>query len=171
MTPLRRRMLEDMRLHNLSRNTQKRYLDRVAAFAKHFGKSPDLLGPEEVRRYQLYLLEERLNPFLSQAYMRMGSLYITKEDHATAVIALKLALDADERNLRARLDLALLMERKGDTESAIEEWQRFIKDVDGTSRDDRALYGITEADAANARRRLEKLFLSKAGTDTGEEKE
>ena len=59
MTPLRRRMLEDMRLRNLSKNTQKRYLDRVAAFAKHFGKSPDLLGPEEVRRYQLYLLEER----------------------------------------------------------------------------------------------------------------
>ena len=59
MTPLRRRMLEDMRLRNLSRNTQKRYLDRAAAFAKHFGKSPDLLGPEEVRSYQLYLLEER----------------------------------------------------------------------------------------------------------------
>lgn len=125
--------------------------------------------PDEMERL-LYLLEERINPFLSQAYTRLGGLYVTKEDHATAVIALKLAVDADERNLRARLDLALLMERKGDTESAIKEWQRFIKDVEKTSRDDRALYGISEADAINARRRLEKLFLRKAGANTEEEK-
>lgn len=59
MTKLRRRMLEDMRLRNLSPNTQKRYLDRVAAFAVHFGKSPELLGPEEIRTYQLYLVQER----------------------------------------------------------------------------------------------------------------
>lgn len=59
MTELRRRMLEDMRLRNLSLNTQKRYLDRVAAFAGHFGKSPELLGPDEIRAYQLYLVEER----------------------------------------------------------------------------------------------------------------
>ena len=61
MTPLRRRMLEDMRLRNLSENTQKRYLDRVAAFAGHFGRSPDLLGPEEVRSYQLHLLQRGLS--------------------------------------------------------------------------------------------------------------
>lgn len=59
MTPLRQRMLEDMRIRNLSAHTQKRYVDRVAAFAKHFGKSPDRLGPQEIRAYQVYLTEER----------------------------------------------------------------------------------------------------------------
>jgi integrase/recombinase XerD len=59
MTPLRQRMLEDMKIRNLSANTQKRYVDRVAAFAKHFGKSPDLLGPEDVRAYQVYLTQDK----------------------------------------------------------------------------------------------------------------
>ena len=59
MTKLRQRMLEDMQIRNLSPHTQKRYLDRVAAFAKHFGKSPTLLGPEEIRTYQLYLIQEK----------------------------------------------------------------------------------------------------------------
>ena len=59
MTKLRQRMLEDMKIHNLSAHTQKRYTDRVAAFAKYFGRSPELLGPEEIRRYQLYLIQEK----------------------------------------------------------------------------------------------------------------
>ena len=59
MTRLRRRMLEDMRIRNLSENTQKRYLSHVAAFAKHFGKSPEQLGLEDVRTYQLYLIQEK----------------------------------------------------------------------------------------------------------------
>jgi len=57
MSNLRQRMLEDMRIRNLSGNTQKRYLDRVAAFANYFGKSPEQLGPEDVRAYQLYLIQ------------------------------------------------------------------------------------------------------------------
>ena len=59
MAPLRQRMLEDMRIRNLSVNTQKRYVDRIAAFAKHFGKSPDLLGAEEVRAYQVHLAQDK----------------------------------------------------------------------------------------------------------------
>ena len=51
MTELRRRMIEDMKIRNLSPNTQKRYLDRVAGFARHFGKSPALLGLEDIRKY------------------------------------------------------------------------------------------------------------------------
>src|SRR5271156_5306712 len=50
-TPLRQRMIEDMKLRNLSPHTVQAYVDRVAAFAKHFGRSPRLLGPEEVRAY------------------------------------------------------------------------------------------------------------------------
>jgi integrase/recombinase XerD len=53
MIPLRRRMIEDMRVRNLAPNTQRIYVDRVAKFAHYFGKSPELLGPEEIRTYQV----------------------------------------------------------------------------------------------------------------------
>lgn len=59
MTKLRQRMLEDMQIRNFSANTQKRYVDRVAAFAKYFGKSPEQIGPEEIRSYQIYLAQEK----------------------------------------------------------------------------------------------------------------
>jgi len=56
MTPLRREMMEDMELRNLSPITIKGQVFQVALFARHFGRSPDLLGPAEVREYQLFLL-------------------------------------------------------------------------------------------------------------------
>jgi site-specific recombinase XerD len=63
MTPLRQRMLEDMGIRNLSRNTQLSYLQQVGAFARHFARSPADLGPEEIRAYQVHLMEVRkLNP-------------------------------------------------------------------------------------------------------------
>jgi len=49
-------MIEDMRVRNLSAKTQAIYVEMVARFAKYFGKSPELLGPEEVRAYQVYLV-------------------------------------------------------------------------------------------------------------------
>ncbi|MEX3816666.1 tyrosine-type recombinase/integrase [Paraburkholderia sp. BR13439] len=57
MTPLRRRMIEDMRVRNLAPNTQRAYLQQVNNFARHFGRSPELLGPEEVRAWQVHLTE------------------------------------------------------------------------------------------------------------------
>src|SRR3954468_12124411 len=59
MTPLRQRMIEDMRLRNLAPRTIQVYVERVAAFAKHFGKSPDRLGPADVRAYLLFLIREK----------------------------------------------------------------------------------------------------------------
>jgi integrase/recombinase XerD len=59
MTPLRQRMLEDMRVRNLSEGTQYQYVLRVAKFAQHLGKSPELLGSEDVRTYQVYLKEQQ----------------------------------------------------------------------------------------------------------------
>ena len=59
MTPLRQRMLEDMGIRNLSKNTQRCYVQQVQAFAQHFHRSPDALGPDEVRAYQIHLIEER----------------------------------------------------------------------------------------------------------------
>jgi integrase/recombinase XerD len=59
MTPLRRRMIEDMRIRNLAPNTQRAYLEQVSRFARHFDKSPELLGPADIRAYQLHLIQER----------------------------------------------------------------------------------------------------------------
>jgi integrase/recombinase XerD len=59
MTPLRQRMLEDMQLRNYSPLTIDCYLRCVADFARHFGASPEHLGPKEVRTYQLFLVHDK----------------------------------------------------------------------------------------------------------------
>lgn len=59
MTSLRQRMTEDMQVRNLAVNTQKTYLQQVSLFAQYFKKSPEQLGPEEIRAYQVHLINER----------------------------------------------------------------------------------------------------------------
>ncbi|HEX9569593.1 MAG TPA: tyrosine-type recombinase/integrase [Rhodospirillales bacterium] len=57
MTPLRRRMIDDLKVRNLSPSTQQAYVYAVAKFSRHFGRPPDQLGAAEVRAYQQHLLE------------------------------------------------------------------------------------------------------------------
>jgi integrase/recombinase XerD len=59
MTPLRQRMIEDMQIRNLSPHTQESYVQQVSQFARHFGKSPIELCPEDIRSYQVYLTNDR----------------------------------------------------------------------------------------------------------------
>ena len=59
MTTLRERMMEDMKMRNLAQNTQASYIHRVSMFARHFGRSPETIGPEQIRSYQLYLTTEK----------------------------------------------------------------------------------------------------------------
>lgn len=59
MTPLRQRMIEEMQIRNLAPETQRAYLGQISLFARHFGKSPELLGPENIRAYQLYLARDK----------------------------------------------------------------------------------------------------------------
>jgi integrase len=55
MTPLRQRMIETMVVRNYSERTIEAYVWWVALFARHFGRSPELLGPEEVHEFQVWL--------------------------------------------------------------------------------------------------------------------
>jgi len=62
MTSLRKRMIEELQLRNCSAGTVNNYLNAVWRFTKHYGKSPDLLGPEDVRQYLLHLRSEKRAP-------------------------------------------------------------------------------------------------------------
>jgi site-specific recombinase XerD len=52
-------MTEDMQVRNLALNTQMSYVQQVSLFARHFNKSPEGLGPDDIRAYQVYLTNER----------------------------------------------------------------------------------------------------------------
>lgn len=59
MTHLRKMMLEELERRNYCSETIRHYLRYVELFARYFGRSPDKLGPDHLRRYQVYLLKER----------------------------------------------------------------------------------------------------------------
>ena len=59
MTRLRQRTLEELQRRNYSQETTRSYIHAVKQFAEYFGKPPQELGAEEIRRYQLYLLNEK----------------------------------------------------------------------------------------------------------------
>jgi integrase/recombinase XerD len=62
ISPLRRRMIDDMTIRNMSPNTQKIYTYAVANFSAFHGRSPDKLGLEDVRDYHLHLVSRNLKP-------------------------------------------------------------------------------------------------------------
>ena len=71
MTPLRQRMIEDMQLRNLSPETQRAYVHYISGLAQFYQTRPDQLGLEEIREYELHLLDQRrlspqsINTFVS----------------------------------------------------------------------------------------------------------
>lgn len=78
MTPLRQRFSDDLRLRNYARRTIDTYVSRVACFARHFGRSPEVLGPNEVREFQLHLLQQRVSwSSFNQAVCALRFLYGT----------------------------------------------------------------------------------------------
>ena len=61
MSPLRQRMIEDIKVRNLSPATQRSYVNAVVRFSRHFGRSPHLLDVEEVRAYQVHLVSRGIS--------------------------------------------------------------------------------------------------------------
>ncbi|MCZ2080415.1 MAG: phage integrase N-terminal SAM-like domain-containing protein [Bryobacterales bacterium] len=59
MTRLRKLMLEELQRRNYAQNTVRAYLKIVEKFAEHFGRSPERLGPEQIREYQVHLFRDR----------------------------------------------------------------------------------------------------------------
>jgi integrase/recombinase XerD len=59
VTQLRQKMLDELQRRNYSHRTAKTYLRIVCDFAQHFHRSPDKLGPEQIRQYQAYLFQTR----------------------------------------------------------------------------------------------------------------
>ena len=67
ISPLRRRMIEDMTVRNLSPATQQSYLNAVLKFSRYFGRSPDRLGLEDVHAFQVHLVATGISwPALNQ---------------------------------------------------------------------------------------------------------
>ena len=58
-TTVRQRLTEDMQVRNLSPHTLSSYIQQVSLFARHFNKSPEVLGPEQIRAYQIYLTNDK----------------------------------------------------------------------------------------------------------------
>ena len=70
MTHLRKQMLEELQRRNYAQNTARTYIKIIERFAKHFGRSPDRLGPEQIRAYQVHLFRDRhLSPGTVQQHV------------------------------------------------------------------------------------------------------
>ncbi|MCI0598407.1 MAG: site-specific integrase [Beijerinckiaceae bacterium] len=76
MSPLRRRMIEDMTVRNLSPATQRSYIHAVSKFSRHFGRSPDRLGLEDVHAFQVHLVSTGISwPSLNQIVCALRFFY------------------------------------------------------------------------------------------------
>jgi integrase/recombinase XerD len=76
MSPLRRRMIEDMTVRNLSPATQRSYLYAVTKFSRYFSRSPDRLSVEDVRAFQVHLVSTGISwPALNQTVCALRFFY------------------------------------------------------------------------------------------------
>ncbi len=76
LSPLRRRMIEDMTVRNLSPATQRSYISAVLKFSRYFGRSPDRLELEDVRAFQVHLVSTGISwPALNQIVCALRFFY------------------------------------------------------------------------------------------------
>src|SRR5580692_11271188 len=67
ISPLRRRMIEDMRMRKMSTKTQGTYIRAVRHFAGYLGRSPNTASAEDLRRYQLHCVDRGVSPITLNA--------------------------------------------------------------------------------------------------------
>src|SRR5258708_36662945 len=72
VSPLRLRMIEDMRMRKLERKTQEMYIRGVCRLAKYLGRSPQTATAEDLRRFQLHLVEAGVSPITLNATLTAG---------------------------------------------------------------------------------------------------
>ena len=108
MTSLRQRMIEDMQIRNLAVPTQDTYVLQVSMFARHFGKSPEMLGPEEIRTYQVYLTNEKKlatsSILIAICALRSGRIQIQSQ-HSSCTSASKIRSREDSRHHLGRVHI------------------------------------------------------------------
>jgi hypothetical protein len=69
MSQLRKRRLEELQPRDYSQSTARIYLHVISDFAKHFRRSPDTLGPEHIRRYQVHLFHGENSDLAETVYL------------------------------------------------------------------------------------------------------
>lgn len=83
MNPLRRRMIDDMTIRNLSPATQRSYLHAVTKFSRYFGRSRGRLGLQDVRAFQVHLVSSGLSwPALNQTVCALRLFFGVTLGHA-----------------------------------------------------------------------------------------
>ena len=76
LSPLRRRMIEDMTVRNMSPATQRSYISAVSKFSRYFGRSPERLDLEDVRAFQVHLVSTGISwPGLNQIVCALRFFY------------------------------------------------------------------------------------------------
>ena len=86
MTRLRRMMLEELQRRNHSEITTRKYLPGVSDFAKHFGRSPDQLGPNELRTYQALAIARAQGDARCCREPCSGAAVLLRQDTSTSTI-------------------------------------------------------------------------------------
>jgi hypothetical protein len=83
VTRLRKRMLEELQGRDCSHSSVRIYLHIVSDFARYFRRSPDTLGPEHIRQYQLHLFQEKLSPYTIRQHTAALRFFFFKTLHRT----------------------------------------------------------------------------------------
>lgn len=131
----------------------------------------EMIQDPSEREFLVHLLNDRIKPYSSNVWFQLGMLFKTKLDDIKAVDAFRESVQWLPGNLRARMELAMLLESKMDHEAAIKEWRQFLKSMEVATAEERVLYRVGKNDVTDARARLNSLIARRSAIPAGEKKE